>query len=76
MTSDDPLRLTVAELGADGVDTIAAHCNFCGKSWPALISIMPEKTSLLKIRALLRCPTCSGSDIDVEPEWPAAPPSH
>lgn len=76
MTSDNSLERTVVDLVAEGVDSVEATCNFCGKSWPALISIMPDSTTLRKIRALLLCPTCSSADIDIEPERPAAPTSH
>ncbi len=73
---DDTLALTVKELVAHGVETVEAHCNFCGKSWPAPIGVMPDATTLWKVRALLACPTCDQADIDVEPNWPDAPSAH
>ena len=76
MKSNDPLEISVKELVSQGVDDVAAHCNFCGKSWPAPIGVMPDQTTLRKIRALMVCPTCNRADIDVEPNWPEAPSSH
>jgi len=74
--SDVALDLTVKDLTAHGVATVKAHCNFCGKSWRAPIGVMPDATTLRKIRALLACPTCERVDIDIEPDWPAAPSTH
>ncbi len=76
MKGRDALELSVEELVAAGADSIEAHCGYCGKTWPALIDIMPDRTTLRKIRALLTCPTCGHADIDVEPIWPAAPSAH
>lgn len=74
--SDDALELTVKDLSAHGVETVEAHCNFCGKSWSAPIGVMPDATTLRKVRALLACPSCDRVDIDIEPNWPDAPVAH
>ncbi len=76
MSDHDFLELSVEELVERGVDGIKASCNYCGKPWPALIEIMPARTTLRKIRALMVCPTCGSADIDVEPNWPDAPAAH
>lgn len=76
MKIDDALELTVKNLAAHGVESIAAHCNYCGKNWSAPISVMPDATTLRKIRALLVCPTCDRTDLDIEPNWPDAASSH
>lgn len=76
MTHHDPLELSVEEFVESGVDSVKASCNCCGKSWPALIDVMPARTTLRKIRALMVCPTCGSADVDVEPNWPDAPTAH
>jgi len=76
MKDRDPLGRSVAELVAAGADTVEAHCGYCGNTWPALIDILPDKTTLRKVRALLVCPTCGHADVDVEPIWPDAPSAH
>ncbi len=76
MKIDDVLEMTVKGLAAHGVESVAAHCNYCGKTWPAPIGVMPDATTLRKIRALLTCPTCDRTDIDIEPNWPDALSSH
>lgn len=76
MKSDDPLDLTVQELVAHGVDGVEASCNYCGRSWLALINIMPDQTTLRKVRALLACPTCGSADVDIEPQWPNTAAAH
>lgn len=70
------LELTVADLATKGIDNVDVRCNSCGRTWPALISILPDQTTLRKVSALLSCPTCGSSDIDLETDWPAAPTSH
>jgi len=76
MTRHDPLELSVEELVERGVDSVKAGCNYCGKSWPALIDFMPARTTLRKIRALMVCPTCGSADVDVEPNWPERRATH
>ncbi|MDE2361124.1 MAG: hypothetical protein KGM42_00490 [Hyphomicrobiales bacterium] len=76
MTNDDPMALSVEELVERGVDSVKAGCNYCGKSWSALIDVIPARTTLRKIRALMVCPTCGSADVDVEPNWPDAPTAH
>lgn len=74
MATVDPLTLTVRDLTAAGADSVEATCLYCGTTWSALIGIMPEQTTLQKLRELLTCPTCGKSEIDIKPEWLGRPP--
>lgn len=76
MSHDEFIDLTVSQMVARGVDHVKATCGYCGRSWDAPISVMPDGTSLRKIRALLVCPTCTKSDIEVEPNWPTPIATH
>lgn len=76
MPDHDHMELSVDELVDRDVSSVNGSCNYCGKSWAAQIEVMPSRTTLRKIRALMICPTCGSADIDVEPNWPDAPAAH
>ena len=76
MKERDALDLSVEERVDAGVDSVEAHCGYCGRTWPALISVMPDKTTLGKIRTLLACPACGHANVDVAPIWPTEPSKH
>lgn len=62
--------LTVGALLALGGDSVGVSCWNCGRTWRAPIVMMPETTSLKKLRSLMRCPTCTSQKVEVWPEWP------
>lgn len=66
----DAQILTVADVLAHGADAVQATCRYCGHIWSAPIGFLPERIMLEKVCALLLCPTCDRTQVDVEPEWP------
>jgi hypothetical protein len=71
LPSDD---LTVSDLLAYKVDSLSCLCRRCGHTWPALIEMLPDATTLTTVRTLMQCPSCTSGTIEVEPDWPGGEP--
>ena len=66
--------LSVADMLANGADTVAGSCEDCGHLWRAPILILPPATTLAKLRAIMQCPKCESVNVEIIPKWPDAEP--
>ena len=67
-------HLSVADMLANGADTVAGACESCGHLWRAPITFLPSATTLAKLRTLMQCPRCESADVEIMPRWPDAEP--